>query len=62
MRELDEEERALLQALDGPVATDDLIMMVEDLAEVLGARGHVLQARVALLASERLTELAAGAG
>ncbi|HEX7856963.1 MAG TPA: hypothetical protein VF503_25055 [Sphingobium sp.] len=61
MRELDEEERALLQALDGPVATDDLIMMVEDLAEVLGARGHVLQARVALLASERLTELAAGA-
>jgi len=59
MRELDKEERQILEALEGPVATDDLIMMVQDLAEVLGGRGHVLQARIALLASERLTELAA---
>jgi ribosomal protein L1 len=61
MRELDEEVRQLLEALNGMVATDDLIMMVQDLAEVLGNRGHVVQAKVALLASERMTELAAEA-
>lgn len=28
MRELDKEERQILEVLEGPVATDDLIMMV----------------------------------
>ena len=42
MRELDEEERHLLRALDGPLATGDLITMVRDLGEILRNRGHVI--------------------
>jgi hypothetical protein len=57
MRELDEEERHLLRALDGPLATGDLITMVRDLGEILRNRGHVIQANVAELAADRLEML-----
>lgn len=61
MRELDEEERHLLRALDGPLATGDLIAMVRDLGEILRNRGHVIQANVAELAADRLETLDARA-
>lgn len=57
MRELDEEERSLLRALDGNVSTPDLILMVRDLGEVLRSRGLVIQANVAALAADRLESL-----
>ncbi|KAB2911422.1 MAG: hypothetical protein F9K30_21740 [Dechloromonas sp.] len=57
MRELDEEERHLLRALDGPLATGDLIASVRDLGEILRNRGHVIQANVAELAADRLETL-----
>jgi ribosomal protein L1 len=59
MRELDEEERSLLRALDGDVATPDLVLMVRDLGEILRKRGLVIQANVAELAADRLEFLSA---
>ena len=61
MRDLDEEERHLLRALDAGVSTIDLIVMVRDLGAVLRGRGHVIQANVAELAADRL-EMLNGAG
>jgi|GEM_PF-1673969 hypothetical protein len=60
MRELTEEERHLLRALDGPLATRDLVIMVRDLGEILRERGHVIQANVAELAADRLELLDIG--
>ncbi len=60
MRELDEEERSLLRALDGDIATPDLIIMVRDLGEILRKRGLVIQANVAELAADRLELLSTG--
>ncbi|WP_454887900.1 hypothetical protein [Sphingomonas oryzagri] len=61
MRELDDEERHLLRALDEGVSTTDLIVMVRDLGELLRGRGHIMQANVAELAADRL-EMLNGAG
>jgi hypothetical protein len=59
MRELDDEERAVLRELDRGVSTVDLIAMTRDLGEILRQRGHVVQANVAELAADRLRLLSA---
>jgi hypothetical protein len=60
MRDLDSEEKALLNALDRGATTAQLIEMVRDLGSVLRARGHVVQANVAELAADRLEALSNG--
>ncbi|MBO9375539.1 hypothetical protein GG804_02055 [Sphingomonas histidinilytica] len=60
MRELDAEETELLRVLDEGVPTTALIGMVRGLAEVLQSRGHVIQARVAEVAADRMQLLEAG--
>lgn len=58
MRDLDEEERALLKALDTDLSTADIVAMVRDLGEILRKRGLVIQANVAEIAADRLQDLA----
>lgn len=58
MRELDNEERTLLKALDTDLPTADIIAMLRDLGEILRKRGLVIQANVAELAADRLRDLA----
>ena len=58
MRDLDEEERALLKALDTDLSTADIVAMVRDLGEILRKRGLVIQANVAEIAADRLPDLA----
>ena len=57
MRELDAEERELMRRLDGVIPTNELIMMVRDLAETLAGEGLVLRAKVAEVAATRLDSL-----
>lgn len=60
MRELDEEERATMQALETDLPTSDLIGMAADLADILRGRGLVIQACLIDAMARRLTELEAG--
>lgn len=57
MRELNEEERAALEALEADVPTGDLIHMAGGLADVLRGRGHVIQARLVEVMIARLEDL-----
>lgn len=57
MRELDSEEQELLEQLNGGLPTDELIVMVRDLAQVLTSEGLAIRARVAATAADRLEQL-----
>lgn len=57
MRELDGEEQELLEQLNGGLPTEELIVMVRDLAQVLTREGLVIRARVAATAADRLEQL-----
>lgn len=57
MRKLDSEEQELLEQLNGGLPTDELIVMVRDLAQVLTREGLVIRARVAETAADRLEQL-----
>lgn len=58
MRESDDdEERAILAALDGGVSDEDLAVMLRDLADILRGKGGHIGARVAEIAADRLTAI-----
>lgn len=57
MRELDSEEQELLEQLNAGLPTDELIVMVRDLAQVLTTEGLAIRARVADTAADRLEQL-----
>ncbi len=59
MRQLDSEEQELLEQLNSRLPTDELIVMVRDLAQVLTNEGAVIRARVAETAADRLEQLSA---
>ncbi len=55
MHELDDEERAILAALDSGVSDTDLAAMLRDLAEIVRGKGGHVGARVAEIAADRLS-------
>ncbi len=57
MRKLDSEEQELLEQLNAELPTEELIVMVRDLAQVLAREGLVIRARVAETAADRLEQL-----
>ena len=54
IRELDDDERAILATLDAGVSDADLAAMLRDLAEILRGKGSHVAARIAEAASARL--------
>lgn len=55
MHESDDEERAILAALDSGVSDADLAAMLRDLAEIVRDKGGHVGARVAEIAADRLS-------
>ncbi len=55
MHESDDEERAILAALDSGVSDTDLAAMLRDLAEIVRGKGSHVGARVAEIAADRLS-------
>ncbi len=55
MHESDDEERAILAALDSGVSDTDLAAMLRDLAEIVRGKGGHVGARVAEIAADRLS-------
>jgi len=59
MRALDDEEQAMMRALDVGVPTSGLVEMATGLSEILRGRGLVIQARLVEAMAERLATLEA---